>query len=153
MASRTAVRDTPKRCAISLSSRGIPGASRPCTISSAITLRSCSVRVVPRRALLARTASDIVDHADVGGDDAPAAGEPDPGLALASDTAGSGVALEQRAGRCQIPPEGRDHRSPQVSRQSERRSGAPKRTNLVHAVEILRYPISHRLRIVPEQRL
>src|ERR1700722_20456918 len=52
----------------------------------------------------------FVDNADMGGNDFPALGKSHPGLHLASDSAGRGVAIKQCRGNSRIAAIARDHR-------------------------------------------
>ncbi len=148
-ASRTGVRDTEKRRAMSVSSSAAPGGSAPRTISSASCSRNSSARVIlttcgGARSMRRTTASAAaaawrgdrrgsccplrrVDDADMRGDDPPTLGKAHPGLHLPSDLARQRVAIEQRRGDRHVAAIGGD-RSCARSCASARPASAPRGT-------------------------
>src|SRR5882672_8253165 len=83
-------------------------------------------------------------------DDAPAFGEPHPGLHLAADFADHGGAMKQRRGDGKVAAVGGDHRLRQHARQSDRRAPRAEGFDLRVAVEIFSAAVPDRARVVAE---
>src|SRR3954451_21547555 len=170
-ASRTGVRETLKRRAMSVSSSGAPGGSAPRTISSASCRRSSSARVIlcadgdarstrgtAGSAPGGRSSSVIrsglfrlVDDADMGGDDAPALRELYPGLHLPADLARHRVAIEQGGGDGGVAAIAGDHGLRGAAVEADRRAPGAKAGDRFIAVEVLADAIAQRAGIVAEE--
>src|SRR5438874_1662422 len=173
-ASRTGVRETLKRRAISVSSSGEPGARAPRTISSASCRRSSSARVTfctdgEARSTRGTTGSAgnvpggksssvirsglfrLVDDADMGGDDAPALREANPGLHLPADLAGRGVAIEQGGGHGRVAAIAGDDGFRRAPVEAHRRAPGTEAGDRLVAVEVLADAIAQRAGIVAEE--
>jgi hypothetical protein len=96
-----------------------------------------------------RTAA-LHQHADVGGNHAPAFGKAHPALGLPADPVASD-APEFGAGGREIAPEGGDHRVLQRARWANRGAGRTKRLDCAIAVEVFGNPVAHCMRCIPEQ--
>src|SRR3954453_1148761 len=87
------------------------------------------------------------------GNNVPAVVEAYPRLRLTPEFAGCVIAIEQSVRSREVAPIRRDPRALEFPRQAERRPGAAKFTNLVHAVKVFADAIAQRPRIVAKQRL
>ena len=87
------------------------------------------------------------------GDDEPAVGKAHPGLHLAADLAGRGVAVEQRRGHREVAAVGRDHGARQRARQADRRARGAEGLDFRVAVEILAAAVADGARIVAKDRV
>src|SRR5579871_860918 len=105
----------------------------------------------------------LVYHADVGGDDAPAFGEPDPRLHLPANLARRIVSPEERSGDGAIAAVGHDARPLKRARQADWRTGCAERLDRFVAIEVLASSVPDRILarreeaiergdIVPDQR-
>src|SRR6478752_8314014 len=173
-ASRTGVRETLKRRAMSVSSSGAPGGRAPRTISSASCRRSSSARVtlcadgdarstrgtagsagsVPggRSSSVIRSGLfRLVDDADMGGDDAPALREFYPGLHLAADLTRHRVAIEQGGGDRGVAAIAGDHGFRGAAVEADRRAPGAESGDCLIAVEVLADAIAQRAGIVAKE--
>ena len=94
-----------------------------------------------------------VDQADMGRHHPPALGKSYPALALAADASGRAVPEEQGVGGREVAAIGGDHGSLDPAHQVDRRAGAAKGADRVHAVQVLGDAVADGAPIVAEQRL
>src|SRR6516165_9389410 len=142
---------------MSVSSSGAPGGKVPRTISSASWSRSSSARVTfctegCGRSTRGTTGSagsipggrsssvmrlrffQVVDDADMGGDDAPALGKANPRLHLPTDPIGHGVAIEQGGGDRRVAAVAGDDGLRGTAIQADRRARGAKAGDRVIAI-------------------